>query len=366
MVIHPECRPALAVAASKIEGSGGAADFSATVTALAIRVRGLSIAAIQVHPVQQFVPCKPALQIFHQQIRLALPQMLARGAHVWRDEYVVELPERIFRRQRFLRCHVQRGACDSLLGSAEINAGSSTSAPRDNIQEIRRGFHERELARADHVAGFGRFRRGQDDKISLRQAPRRASKLGKLARRDLLRLRPERVTAQTRIPSGRIIFATSRPIAPKPMKSRICPRSSRGRTGRVPQFLLRPMRLLLIAEAVGKTASECDESAENVLGHRDAVNAARVGNLDAALPKFRIHQLADAGGRRVKPFEFLARVRIVRAAGRSRRKCRCRGVHPVCGRSAGDGRRAFRATARGSVPAFPAADSRARTRATRR
>src|SRR6266852_5536052 len=72
----------------------------------------------------------------------------------------------------------------------------------------------------------------------------------------------------------------------------------------IPQFLLTPPRLLLQMEAVRESARHRNQHAENVLGHRDGVDAARVGHFDAALAKFRVHQLAHARGRRMQPFQL--------------------------------------------------------------
>src|SRR5271155_970951 len=68
--------------------------------------------------------------------------------------------------------------------------------------------------------------------------------------------------------------------------------------------MLTPVRLLLMAEAIGEAPRERDQSAEDVLCHRNAMDAACIRYFDPAFAKLGVHELTDAGSRRVEPFQF--------------------------------------------------------------
>src|SRR5712671_2987324 len=67
----------------------------------------------------------------------------------------------------------------------------------------------------------------------------------------------------------------------------------------VPQILLAPTRIVLVANGIGKIAREGDEQAHRVLSHGHGKNAARVGDDDSGVAQLWIHELGDASGRGV-------------------------------------------------------------------
>src|ERR1700735_4892949 len=76
--------------------------------------------------------------------------------------------------------------------------------------------------------------------------------------------------------------------------------------GSVPQFLLGPQSFLLIAKIVREAVGESDEYAEDMFGHWNAMDAAGIGDFDAAAAQLGVHQLPDARSGGMKP-EKLAR-----------------------------------------------------------
>src|SRR5579875_1518683 len=79
----------------------------------------------------------------------------------------------------------------------------------------------------------------------------------------------------------------------------------------VPNFLLGPVRLLLIPKCVWKTPREGDYRSENVLRHGCGMDAASVCNHNAALAQRRKHQLPNAGSRGMNPFHFFGAVELL-------------------------------------------------------
>src|SRR5580704_14336077 len=77
------------------------------------------------------------------------------------------------------------------------------------------------------------------------------------------------------------------------------------------------MRLLLMAEAIGETSCERDQSAEDVLGHWNAMDTTCIRYFDSALAKLGVHELADAGSRRVQPFQFSREPELFGAKGKA-------------------------------------------------
>jgi len=64
------------------------------------------------------------------------------------------------------------------------------------------------------------------------------------------------------------------------------------------------MALHLVANAIRESPRKRNERAQNVLSHGDSVHAARIRDFDPARAQFRVHQLADAGCRRMDPFQL--------------------------------------------------------------
>src|SRR5271156_5525754 len=87
---------------------------------------------------------------------------------------------------------------------------------------------------------------------------------------------------------------------------------SRVRLG-IPDFLLCPMMILLVAERVRKFAAETEHHPDHMLGDGDAMHAASVGDQDAALAKGGIGELRDSSGRRVNPFQLPRPRKLLRA-----------------------------------------------------
>jgi len=116
-----------------------------------------SVAAGEVDAIQQFAAAEPALQILHQQISVPLPQMLADGAYVWRDENVVEIPKRAVRRQRFLLGDVEGRAGNFALLECVHQSRFVHQRPARNVDEICGGLHQGKFMLAHHVPRLGRF-----------------------------------------------------------------------------------------------------------------------------------------------------------------------------------------------------------------
>ena len=62
---------------------------------------------------------------------------------------------------------------------------------------------------------------------------------------------------------------------------------------------------------------ERDERAENMFGHGNAVNAAGIGDFDAAAAQFGVHQLPDACGGGMKPQQLAGPGELFGAQGES-------------------------------------------------
>ena len=218
---------------------------------------------------------------------------------------VVELPQRAFRRQRFLGSDVQRGAGDfALFERGNQRRLVHQRAARHVQQNSRRFHHERIRARPSCWRVSGVSGAARTTKVRLRQRFVQSAPREMLARRapsvGAARTRHRPDAHAERLRDLRDFAADG---AKSDEKQNLPAQLARPHR-RVPEFLLRPMRLLLVAEAIGKPPGQRDEHAQNVLGHGNAMNAAGVRHFDAAFAQFGIHELGDAGGGRVDPFQF--------------------------------------------------------------
>ena len=72
----------------------------------------------------------------------------------------------------------------------------------------------------------------------------------------------------------------------------------------IPQLLLRPMLLLLVAHGLRKAFGEREGQRQRVLGNHRAVYVARVGDSDVAGAQLVAHQRVDCRRRRVNPLQL--------------------------------------------------------------
>ena len=220
---------------------------------------------------------------------------VAEAAQVRRDDHVPGGPQRVFRRQRLLLEHVERGARDLVRFERLDHGGFVHDAAAGEIDEIARRLHGGEDAGIDAMVSFFRIGHKQHQIVELaRVFDQLAAQMHAVEARQLAFGRGEadhghverRAARRQRLGDETDAIDADSLAVDQP-----------GRPAR-------PAALVLIAHTVGQPAAQRQHPQDGGFRHRLAMDAADIGDDHLVAQRRLVDDAVNAGPERLDPFQL--------------------------------------------------------------